>query len=97
MKCDFCENITSIPLLKTNDEDVDQMITNGELITLHDVPWYSNSTIGFNDVRDLFKKYGEDMDESICEIYQCKQYTVVSDYFKLSEEDINKKNLSIGW
>ena len=73
------------------------MVTNSEIFMLNDVPGYFNSTVGFNAVRNLFLKYGRNMDESICKIFLTEKYSRVSDYFKLTEEEVREKNVSIAW
>ena len=96
LKCEFCENVTSISL-ETNDVDMMEKVTNNEIFTMHQVDGYYNHSIQFDHIRNLFASNGRNMDESICKIFLNDQYTKMSEYFQLTEQEVNEKNLSIGW
>lgn len=98
LKCEFCEKLISIPIVKSKDIDIYDIAIKNEIVTIHDVPGYSNSTYGFNDFQDLFNLHGKNLDESICKKYNNKNNFIrISDFFKLSEKEINEKNITLGW
>lgn len=73
------------------------MMLSGEIFSLSDEPTYSKMKIGFQELKELFDKNAESLDEAICDIFISKDIKKISDYFNLSEEEIKEKKISVGW
>ena len=97
LNCTFCDGIDNIPSLKLDSVDLHNMVKEGEPFMLHDLPGYYDSTLTFNDIKKLFLQNKDDMDDGICEIKESYKFNLVSDYFKMSEEEVKEQNISISW
>lgn len=97
LDCNFCANNTAINFLDDAKNNITEALKTGEIFALSSVHGYENSTIQFSNFKDLFSKHGDEMDEAICEIYHSNKFAKISDYFLLTEAEVNHKEVSIGW
>ena len=95
--CAFCEKINGIQVIDIENPNITDFIESGEPLVIKNVPGYHNISVNFQSFKDLFSEFSNDLEKAICNLKVGHDIKTVSDYFKLTEEEIIQQNISITW
>lgn len=96
INCELCENVFGIDTVIA-DDDLEEKIRLGSPMVVTGLLGYENVDVTFDRVKELFANNADDLDNNVCEIWLNKDYTKISDFFKLTEDEVKSKNISIAW
>ena len=95
-QCELCENVSEIKYDVFSERSI-ELIESSQPAVLKNVPGYFDSSVDFNNFKMMFQDHHKELDEAICEISLTADFTLMSEFFKLTEEEVMERNISIKW
>lgn len=95
-QCELCENVSEIKYDVFSERSI-ELIESSQPTLLKNVPGYFDSGVDFSNFKMMFQDHYKELDEAICEISLATDFTLMSEFFKLTEEEVLERNISIKW